>query len=168
MFKRIGISILEMLPATFLAGNIFVSAAGIQSPPPANATSAARAPAHSTQNRLPRRATQYYNSLWGVDSFSVKWVESGMIIRFSYRVLDANKATKLNDKKAEPYLIDPKAGVKLVVPAVEQVGKLRQTATPEAGKSYWMAFSNKGMFVKRGDRVSVEIGSFRVDGLVVQ
>src|SRR6266481_6373695 len=38
----------------------------------------------------------------------------------------------------------------------------------ESGKSYWMVFSNKGSFVKRGNRVSVEIGRFRVDGLVVQ
>jgi hypothetical protein len=45
----------------------------------------------------------------------VKYTESGEVIRFSYRVLDADKAKALNDKKAEPGLIDPKAGVKLVV-----------------------------------------------------
>jgi len=54
------------------------------------------------------------------------------------------------------------------VPSMEKVGQLRQSSTPEAGKSYWMVFSNKGSFVKRGNRVSVEIGRFRVDGLVVQ
>ena len=157
-----------MLPAIVLAGSIFVLPAGAQSPAPAQTASAPGAWAHSPQNRVPRRASQYYGAVWGVDSFSVKWVESGQIIRFTYRVLDANKAAKLNDKKAEPFLIDPKAGVKLVVPAMENIGQLRQTAPPETGKSYWMAFSNKGRFVKRGNRVSVEIGSFRVDGLVVQ
>jgi hypothetical protein len=45
---------------------------------------------------------------------------------------------------------------------------LRQTATPEEGKSYWMAFSNKGRPVKRGDRVTVVIGHFRAEGLVVE
>jgi len=50
---------------------------------------------------------------------------------------------------------------------LEQVGQLRQSADPEEGKSYWMAFSNKGLLVKRGDRVSVVIGQFRADGLVV-
>lgn len=64
-------------------------------------------------------------------------------------------------------MIDPQAGVKLVVPALEQVGILRQTGTPEAGKVYWMAFSNKGRKVKRGDHVIVQIGQFRADGLVV-
>jgi hypothetical protein len=97
----------------------------------------------------------------------VKWTESGEVIRFTYRVLDADKAMTLNDKKAEPALIDPQAGVKLVVPSMEKVGQLRQSSTPQAGKSYWMAFSNKGRLVKRGDRVNVVIGQFRADGLVV-
>jgi len=102
-----------------------------------------------------------------VDSLSVKWTESGEVIRFTYQVVDPNKAKQLNDKKAEPSLIDPRAGVKLVVPSLEKVGQLRQSGTPEAGKSYWMAFSNKGGLVKRGDRVTVVIGRFRAEGLVV-
>jgi hypothetical protein len=89
------------------------------------------------------------------------------MIRFSCRVIDANRAKTLNDKKAEASLIDPQAGVQLVVPALEQVGQLRQSSTPEAGKSYWMAFPNKGRLVKRGDRVNVAIGHFRADGLMV-
>jgi hypothetical protein len=119
-------------------------------------------------NRLPRRATMYYAGYWGVDSLNVKWAESGEIIRFTYHVLDADKAKPLNDKKAEPLLIDPQAGVKLVVPVMEKVGQLRQSSTPEAGKSYWMAFSNSGRRVKRGDHVNVVIGQFHANGLVVE
>ena len=110
----------------------------------------------------------YYEGAWGVDSFRVKWAESGELIRFSWRVVDPDRAAALNDKKAEPTLIDPQAGVSLVVPEVSNVGKMRQASTPEAGKSYWMAFSNKGRLVKRGDRVSVVIGHFRAEGLVVE
>jgi hypothetical protein len=105
--------------------------------------------------------------VWGVDSLAVKWGESGEVIRFTYRVLDADKAKVLNDKKFEPSLVDPQAGVKLVVPALENVGQLRQSAPPEEGKSYWMVFSNKGRLVKRGDHVNVVIGTFHADGLVV-
>jgi hypothetical protein len=65
------------------------------------------------------------------------------------------------------FLDRPAGGVKPVIPELEKVGKLRQTGTPEAGKAYWMAFSNKGRLVKRGDRVNVVIGSFHADGLVV-
>ncbi len=88
-------------------------------------------------------------------------------MRFSYRVLDPDRASALNDKRAEPSLIAPRAGVKLVVPAMEKIGQLRQTGAPEVGKAYWMAFSNKGRRVKKGDRVDVVIGLFRAPGLVV-
>jgi hypothetical protein len=102
-----------------------------------------------------------------VDSLAVKWGESGEVIRFTYRVLEPDKARILGDKKLEPSLIDPQAGVKLVVPSLENVGQLRQSAALEAGKSYWMVFSNKGRLVKRGDHVNVVIGTFHADGLVV-
>ncbi len=110
----------------------------------------------------------FYEGAWGVDSLSVKLAESGEIVRFSYRVLDPERAAPINDKKIEPFLIDPEAGVRLVVPLMEKVGQLRQSGSPEAGKSYWMAFSNQGRRVKRGDRVDVVIGNFRAPGLVVQ
>jgi hypothetical protein len=49
------------------------------------------------------------------------------------------------------------------------VGMLRQSSNkPEVGKSYWMAFSNSGRRVKRGDRIIVQIGKFRADGLIVE
>jgi hypothetical protein len=122
---------------------------------------------HYQPDRFAGRAGEYYRLVWGIDLLAVKWAESGEMIRFNYRVLDPDKARALNDKKSEPSLIDPRAGVKLVVPSLEQVGQLRQSSDPEPGKSYWMAFSNKGRPVKRGDRVIVVIGTFRADGLVV-
>jgi hypothetical protein len=148
-------------------------------PAPASPTPAAQGATTSAQpkrsakasryrpDRFAGRAGTYYRMVWGVDSLAVKWGESGEVIRFTYHVLDADKAKVLNDKKFEPSLIDPQAGVKLVVPAMENVGQLRQSAPPEAGKSYWMVFSNKGRLVKRGDHVSVVIGDFHADGLVV-
>jgi hypothetical protein len=138
-----------------------------QSPAPAGKPGVAPASARYRPNRFAGRAGEYYRLVWGVDSLSVKSVESGEVVRFTYLVLDADKAKALNDKQAEPSLIDPQAGVKLVVPSLEKVGQLRQSGTAEAGKAYWMAFSNKGRLVKRGDRVSVVIGQFRADGLVV-
>ena len=154
-----------MLLAGVLAGGILVSPAGAQSAAPV--AQPAAAPSRYQPNRFSKRADLHYGLVWGVDSLNVKLVESGEVIRFTYRVLDAEKAKTLNDKNLEPSLIDPQAGVSLVIPQLEKVGKLRQTGTPEAGKAYWMAFSNKGRLVKRGDRVSVVIGNFRADGLVV-
>ena len=117
---------------------------------------------------VPMRAQMYYEGAWGVDSLTVKYTESGEMIRFSYRVVDPQKAAALHDKSAEPSLIDPQARVKLVVPQMEKIGKLRQSSTPIAGKLYWMAFSNSGRRVRPGDRVDVEIGNFRAEGLVVE
>ena len=122
---------------------------------------------HYQPDRFAGRAGQYYRLIWGIDSLSVKWAESGEVIRFTYRVLDPQKAKGLNDKRQEPSLVDEKAHVKLVVPTMDKVGKLRQTSSPESGKTYWMLFSNKGGYVKRGDRVNVVIGNFHANGLVV-
>ena len=122
---------------------------------------------HYRPDRFAGRAGTYYRLVWGVDALVVKWTEAGEVIKFSYEVLDPEKARMLNDKKNQPALIDPQAGVKLIVPSLEKIGQLRQSSTPEAGKSYWMAFSNKGRLVKRGDHVNVVIGKFHADGLVV-
>jgi hypothetical protein len=110
----------------------------------------------------------YYEGVWGVGELRVKVAESGSLIRFNYRVFDPAKAVALNDKKAEPVLFDAQAGVKLVVPQMEKVGKLRQSSTPKAGMTYWMAFSNPTQAVRRGHRVDVVIGSFRADNLIVE
>ena len=117
---------------------------------------------------LSHQADRYYEGAWGVGELRVKAAESGELIRFNYRVLDPAKAAALNDKKAEPVLFDSQAGVKLEVPQMEKVGKLRQSSTPKPGMTYWMAFSNPTMAVKRGHRVDVVIGSFRANGLVVE
>jgi hypothetical protein len=126
------------------------------------------APIHYAPNPLSRRAESHYGLIWGVDQLKVKSAESNEVIRFTYRVLDPAKAKTLNDAKNEPSLIAPKAGVKLVIPSLEKIGKLRQSSAPQIGKMYWMAFSNKGRLVKPGDRVNVVIGNFRADGLVVE
>jgi hypothetical protein len=67
----------------------------------------------------------------------------------------------------EPELYDAQARVKLTVPQMEKVGKLRQR-TPQAGMTYWMAFQNPTLVVKRGHRVDVVICSFRATNLVVE
>lgn len=163
-----------LLKGILIAG-ILVSGAQAQSvpsnpnPAPVASLSAAASPRASIRPiGFDPRAERYYKLIWGVDSLRVKSVESGEMIRFSYSVIDANKAKQLNDKNANPALIDERARVSLVIPTMEKVGQLRQTGTPEAGKSYWMVFSNKRIVVKRGDRVSVVIGKFRVDGLTVE
>lgn len=143
---------------------------------PRTTVPATKPPAGSSKKRvtrppvggMPASARQYYATLWGVDQLSAKLAESGQLVRFNYRVVDTGKAAPLHDKASSPQLLDEQAHVVLQVPNMEKVGPLRQATAPEAGKSYWMVFSNKGNHVKVGHRVSVVIGPFRVDGLIVQ
>ena len=152
-----------------LASVVVVSIAlGQSSNPNVSKSARAASPSERVGSQRTRRSQLYTQTVWGVDAISTKSVESGEMIRFTYRVLDPEKAKALSDKRLKPYLVDERAHVKLVVPSMEKVGQLRQSAPPEEGRSYWMLFSNKGGFVKRGDRVSVVIGKFHVDELVVQ
>jgi hypothetical protein len=166
-----------MLLAGFFTCSIAISPATAQtttaSPAPSRPTAAKHVastgtPTRYLPNRISRHAAEYFGVVWGVDSIRVKAAESGELIRFSYRVLDPDKAKTLNDKKIDAYLIAPIAIVRLSVPSLEKVGQLRQSSTPAADKSYWMAFSNPGRRVRAGDRVDVVIGHFHAEGLVVE
>lgn len=167
MFKNSSFNLAKCLFTTAILCSLCGSLVVAQStePPslPTPSPSQRSALKHTSQH-----ATMYYEGMWGVDSLRVKLAESGELVRFNYRVLDPEKASALNDKKAEPELIDPQAGVKLVVPQMEKVGKLRQSSAPKAGMVYWMAFSNPTRAVKRGDRVDVVIGQFRASNLTVE
>jgi hypothetical protein len=116
----------------------------------------------------PASADINYALQWGVDSMQAHQTNAGNLIRFSYRVVDTSKAKVLSDKAATPLMVSPKANVVLQVPVMDKVGPLRQSTELESGKTYWMVFSNKGNLVRPGDHVSVVVGRFRVDGLVVQ
>jgi hypothetical protein len=157
-----------LLAATLAASSLFTSPVHAQSAPSAPKAAPAGSPTRYRPVRFSRRANLYYNLAWGIDSLSVKYAESGEMIRFSYRVLDPAKAAILNNRNIEPSLIDPQARVSLVVPALEKVGKLRQSNTPQTGRTYWMAFSNKGRHVRPGHRVTIVVGRFRAEGLVVE
>jgi hypothetical protein len=164
-----------------LAGSIVVCSVltqtgeGSENPVAAQTDPAASAPSpapKATPLTLPagksQRQVAFYRKQWGVDDVAVRATASGILIRFSYRVVDARKAALINDKTKSPYLIDEKTGLALQIPAMENIGLLRQTAAPVNGREYWMVFSNKGKFIKRGSRVDVMIGSFRIEGLVVE
>jgi hypothetical protein len=157
-----------MMLGGILAGSICVSSLWAQSKAGGGTSAAVGVQHHYRPDPFAGRAGRYYTLVWGVGSLSVKAVESGELIRFSYEVLDPAKATSINDKKLEPKLIAPDAHAILVIPSLEKVGQLRQSSTPETGKSYWMAFSNPRRTVKRGDRVNVVIGQFHAEGLIVE
>jgi hypothetical protein len=148
-----------------------VSAAIDEAHPPKTAASPSTPPKKRRfvpRTELPPSAQRFYENMWGVEIVGVKAVESGAMLRFSYRVLDADKAQALNDKKSTPYLYDVTSHVRLEVPSMEKVGQLRQSSAVEPGRVYWMVFSNKERMVKPGTRVDVRIGDFLAQGILVE
>jgi hypothetical protein len=117
---------------------------------------------------MPDGARAWYAQNYGVDDLSAQLTDSGALVRFSYRVVDAAKAQPLQDRAAAPNMLDQASHAVLSIPVMDKVGPLRQSMPAKNGMSYWMAFSNKSSPVKTGHRVSVVIGSVRIDGLIVQ
>lgn len=113
------------------------------------------------------RRGPYFQRTWGVDIVGVRRVSSGLMLRFDYRVLDSDKAAVLVDRKARPYLIDEATGTALAIPAMENIGELRQVAPLEVTRTYFMIFGNPGGLVKHGARVTLVAGAFRAEGLEV-
>ena len=132
------------------------------SPPTAHKVSPYR-PVNLTGN-----AQNYYAAAWGIDKLKVSYTASGNLIRFSYRVANAELAKPLGDERATPYMLGQKSRAVLQVPTMDKVGTLRQTGAAHVGQEYWMVFSNKGNLIKPGDRVNVMIGTFHADGLMVE
>ena len=56
----------------------------------------------------------------------------------------------------------------LAVPETAKLGPLRNSNIPQEGRIYWMFFGNAGKLVEAGDKVTVVIGDFRVEDLVVE
>ena len=90
------------------------------------------------------------------------------MLDFRYRVLDADKAAPLINWQIKPYLIDLSTGAKFFVPEPQKVGALRQTRRPVSNKNYFIIFGNPGKYLKRGSKVTVVIGDYRAEDLVVE
>ena len=105
---------------------------------------------------------------WGIEISSIRLTAHNHMIDYRYRVLDAQKATDLFKRQIKPRLIHQKTGKVLAVPETAKLGPLRNSNIPQVGKIYWMFFGNAGKLVKAGDKVTVVIGEFRVEDLIVE
>lgn len=106
---------------------------------------------------------------WGVEITGVRLSAAGYMIDFRCRVVDPKKALPLLKRQTKPYLIDQKTGAKLIVPTPPKVGPLRQTPLEAtAGRVYFAMFANPGRLIKAGNKVTIVIGDFRAEDLVVQ
>jgi hypothetical protein len=104
---------------------------------------------------------------FGIKIVSLRPTGGGQMLDLRFQVIDPEKAKGVLDKNKKAYVLDDKSGKTLPVP-VTKAGPMRQTTlNPEAGRVYFMLFSNPGGMVREGGSVSLVIGDFRKDGIVV-
>ncbi|MCW8923266.1 MAG: hypothetical protein OQK69_06505 [Gammaproteobacteria bacterium] len=111
---------------------------------------------------------QQLSDQWGIELVSMRSTAAGHMVDFRYRVLDADKAAPLFKRQTKPYLIHQASGKVLGVPNTAKIGSLRNSNTPQNGRTYWMFFGNHHRLVQKGDRVTVAIGEFRARDIEVE
>lgn len=122
----------------------------------------------AVESELHPRANSYMKRHWGIEVVHVRQASAGYMLEFRYRVLDASKAQALFERQTKPILNHIETGAKLIVPTPAKTGALRNSNPPKTGNTYWMFFANPGKLVDQDDLVSIEIGEFLVENLVVQ
>ena len=105
---------------------------------------------------------------WGIEIASIRLSANDHMIDYRYRVLDAAKATDLFKRQIKPQLIHQGTEKVLAVPDTAKLGPLRNSNIPQEGRIYWMFFGNAGNLVKPGDKVTIVIGDFRAEDLIVK
>jgi len=105
----------------------------------------------------------------GIEIESVRLTAAGYMVDFRYRVTDPEKAAAVFDRRNKAYLIDQATGIALSVPRTAKVGPLRQTDfQPDPKRVYFILFSNSGGLVKPGSLVTLAVGDYRFENIVIQ
>jgi len=105
---------------------------------------------------------------WGVKPLTVRITAEGFFIDFRYRIVDAEKAAPLFSPTIKPLLIDENTGAVMAVPNVPKVGSMRSTRKPIKGQGYAILFANPNGHIKPGHKVTVVIGDYRAEHLMVE
>jgi len=104
---------------------------------------------------------------WGIEVQSARLSAGGYMVDFRFRVLDAVKAAQIFDRKIMPYLIDQATGAKFIVPSPPKVGQLRSGGNIKEDRVYFIFFANPARYVKSGNKVTIVVGDFRAEDVVV-
>ena len=105
---------------------------------------------------------------WGIKPLSIRQTAEGYMLDFRYRIIDAEKASPFFKPEIKPYLIDEASGAVMAVPNVPKVGSMRSTRKPLKDRNYTILFANPQKYIKPGSKVTVVIGDFKAEHLVVE
>ncbi|MBL8341566.1 MAG: hypothetical protein JNL30_08860 [Rubrivivax sp.] len=136
-------------------------------PTDSSGSTAPEAPAAPGVAAAPLAAPTY-----GIEFLDTRLSAAGSLVDLRYRVLDADKAAPLLDRKVRPVLVQVGTGKRFYVPQPPIVGALRQTVRganpPQVGRTYFMLFANPDRVLKGGDALALFIGEQRVGELRIQ
>jgi len=105
---------------------------------------------------------------WGVQPKSIRLTGADHFVDFRYRVTDVGKAAPVVNRNNKAFLLDQESGKVYQVP-VTKIGPMRATSQEaKEDREYFVLFSNVNGEIKRGDRVTVVIGDFKAENLVVE
>ena len=124
---------------------------------------------YATVNISPEKAKELVDK-WGVELLGMRLTTAGYMMDFRFRVLDADKALPLFDHRIKPHVVAERSNIKLPVPMATKVGAFRPTnrgKNIKADKTYYMIFGNPDRHAKAGEKVTVVIGDFKVEHLMV-
>jgi hypothetical protein len=119
---------------------------------------------------LPPEQIKELADKWGVELLGMRLTTAGYMLDFRFRVMDADKALPLFDHRIKPHIVAERSNIKLPVPMSTKVGAFRPTnrgKNIKADKTYYMIFGNPDRHVKVGEKVTVVIGDFKVEHLMV-
>jgi hypothetical protein len=109
---------------------------------------------------------------WGIEPLGVRLSAAGYMLDFRLRVRESEKAAPLLLRKTDCYLIAEESGGVLQVARSPKIGALRSTVRTESMVKqdgiYATLFANPGRLLKAGDKVTVVMGDFRAEHLVVE
>lgn len=123
------------------------------------------------QDAVPVEKYKTLVTRWGVKPVAIRLTGADYFVDFRYVIVDPEKAKAVlsrGKQNKEIFLLDQQTGKKFSIP-VTKVGPLRSTTlSPKKGRQYTILFSNTGKSIKKGNKVSVIIGEFKVENLTVE
>ena len=111
---------------------------------------------------------------WGIKLLRVNLTAAGYLVEFKYKILDPQKARGMVQRKfsPRPYVVVEKSGAILMVPFSAKLGSLRSSVRTanqmQIGKNYFTLFANPARHVSAGDEITIVVGDFMAEHIVVQ
>lgn len=128
----------------------------------------ANARARRPQLVEPGRELSPFERRLGIQIVGLRTSAGGYLLDLRFQVIDPQAAVPLLSRSVQPRLV-LEDGTELFVPTAPKLGRLRQTSTSiRSDGVYFVLFANPARRVRRGQVVSLELGDFRAEQVLVQ